>query len=77
MDNLNPVGLRVNYQLLDHDGVFLKVLRSQIEFAEKMVWRDCTDTMEAIFQFLVAISDDVKGRVSMKFKLPKVSLWTP
>ena len=44
--------------MLDHDGVFLKVLRSQIEFAEKLIWRDCTATMTAIFEFLVAISDD-------------------
>ena len=57
------VALRVNYSLLDHDGVFLKVLRSQIEFAEKHIWRDCSNTMAAIFEFLVAISDDTKGIV--------------
>ena len=61
----NLIKLRVNYSLLDHDGVFLRVLRSQIECAEKLIWRisDCEQILSSIFSFLVSISDDTKGRV--------------
>ena len=61
----NLIKLRVNYSLLDHDGVFLRVLRSQIECAEKLIWRisDCEQILPSIFSFLVSISDDTKGRV--------------
>ena len=53
----------MNYSLLDHDGVFLRVLRSQIECAEKLIWRisDCEQILPSIFSFLVSISDDTKG----------------
>ena len=59
----NLIKLRVNYSLLDHDGVFLRVLRSQIECAEKLIWRisDCKQILPSIFSFLVSISDDTKG----------------
>ena len=59
----NLIKLRVNYSLLDHDGVFLRVLRSQIECAEKLIWRisDCEQILPSIFSFLVSISDDTKG----------------
>ena len=60
----NLIKLRVNYSLLDHDGVFLRVLRSQIECAEKLIWRisDCEQILPSIFSFLVSISDDTKGK---------------
>ena len=59
----NLIKLRVNYSLLDHDGVFLRVLRSQIECSEKLIWRisDCEQILPSIFSFLVSISDDTKG----------------
>ena len=55
------IKLRVNYSLLDQDGVFLKVLRNQTEFAEKLVWRDAVKILPNIFQFFVLIADDPKS----------------
>ena len=60
------VSLRVNYSLLDPEGVFLRVLRGQIEFSEKLVWRDADKVLPKIFQFFVQISDDSKSNAVIK-----------
>ena len=74
----NLIKLRVNYSLLDHDGVFLRVLRSQIECAEKLIWRisDCEQILPSIFSFLVSISDDTKGRAQRILVRMVHTVWT-
>jgi len=55
------VRLRVNYALLDPEGVFLRVLRAQIEFSEKLIWRDADKVCPNIFNFFIQISGDSKS----------------
>ena len=52
--------LRVNYSLLDSEGVFIKILLNQLESAEGHLWRDAKNVIPDIFLFLVLLSSETK-----------------
>ena len=54
--------LRVNYSLLDSEGVFVKILLNQLETAEGHLWKDAKNVIPDIFFFLVLLSNEHKSR---------------
>ena len=54
--------LRVNYSLLDSDGVFVKILLKQLESAEGHLWKDAKNVIPDIFFFLVLLSAETKAK---------------
>ena len=56
--------LRVNYSLLDGEGVFVKILLNQLESAECHLWRDAKNVIPDIFLFLVLLSAERKPKTA-------------
>ncbi|CAG5111639.1 Oidioi.mRNA.OKI2018_I69.chr2.g5920.t1.cds [Oikopleura dioica] len=57
----NLMQLRVNYSLLDSEGIFVKILLNQLSTAEANLWRDAKMVIPSIFLFLVLLSGEKKG----------------
>jgi len=56
--------LRVNYSLLDSEGVFVKILLNQLESAESHLWKDAKNVIPDIFFFLVLLSGERKAKTA-------------
>jgi len=54
--------LRVNYSLLDSEGIFVKILLNQLSTAEANLWRDAKMVIPSIFLFLVLLSGEKKSK---------------
>ena len=55
--------LRVNYSLLDSEGIFVKILLNQLSTAEAHLWRDAKMVIPSIFLFLVLLSGEKKSKI--------------